>query len=253
MPKNEVKEECWHYCGMDTPMQQCLPPMQGFVQPYSYWILTYMKSLSHGNVLVVDPDKFVRTFLAYALENSRFTVVKSVANSTGALEGFKLGNIQVVVLELHLDNLVDGFGLAHSLRKIDPNVGIVFLTTGQDSRFMNTTESSKPKGSRYLVKKEIENILQLISVIAQTINRPLYENVNLENRFTELTNLQVEIWKGVARGDSSSKIATIHNISEKAVEGTLARIYLILGIKKSRETNPRVMLSEAFSKYQGKI
>jgi len=246
VPKNEVKEECWHYCGMDTPMQ-------GFVQPYSYWILTYMKSLSHGNVLVVDPDKFVRTFLAYALENSRFTVVKSVANSTGALEGFKLGNIQVVVLELHLDNLVDGYGLAHSLRKIDPNVGIVFLTTGQDSRFMNTTESSKPKGSRYLVKKEIENILQLISVIAQTINRPLYENVNLENRFTELTNLQVEIWKGVARGDSSSKIATIHNISEKAVEGTLARIYLILGIKKSRETNPRVMLSEAFSKYQGKI
>jgi DNA-binding NarL/FixJ family response regulator len=212
-----------------------------------------MKSLSHGNVLVVDPDKFVRTFLTYALENSRFTVVKSVANSTGALEGFKLGNIQVVVLELHLDNLVDGFGLAHSLRTIDPNVGIVFLTTGQDSRFMNTTESSKPKGSRYLVKKEIENILQLISVIAQTISRPLYENVNLENRFTELTNLQVEIWKGVARGDSSSKIATNHNISEKAVEGTLARIYLILGIKKSRETNPRVMLSEAFSKYQGKI
>jgi DNA-binding NarL/FixJ family response regulator len=212
-----------------------------------------MKSLSHGNVLVVDPDKFVRTFLTYALENSRFTVVKSVANSTGALEGFKLGNIQVVVLELHLDNLVDGFGLAHSLRTIDPNVGIVFLTTGQDSRFMNTTESSKPKGSRYLVKKEIENILQLISVIAQTINRPLYENVNLENKFIELTNLQVEIWKGVARGDSSLKIATNHNISEKAVEGTLARIYLILGIKKSKATNPRVLLSEAFSKYQGKI
>jgi DNA-binding NarL/FixJ family response regulator len=212
-----------------------------------------MHPVSHGNVLVVDPDKFVRTFLAYALENSRFTVVKSVANSTGALEGFKLGNIQVVVLELNLGNLVDGYSLAHSLRKIDPNVGIVFLTTSQDSRFMNAAESSKPKGSRYLVKREIENIPQLISVIAQTINRPLYENVNLENKFIELTNLQVEIWKGVARGDSSSKIATNHNISEKAVEGTLARIYLILGIKKSKATNPRVLLSEAFSKYQGKI
>ena len=212
-----------------------------------------MKPISHGNVLVVDPDKFVRTFLAYALENSRFTVVKSVANSTGALEGFKLGNIQVVVLELNLGNLVDGYSLAHSLRKIDPNVGIVFLTTSQDSRFMSAAESSKPKGSRYLVKREIENIPQLISVIAQTINRPLYENVNLENKFIELTNLQVEIWKGVARGDSSSKIATNHNISEKAVEGTLARIYLILGIKKSKATNPRVLLSEAFSKYQGKI
>ena len=212
-----------------------------------------MQPVSHGNVLVVDPDKFVRTFLAYALEHSQFTLVKSVANSTGALEGFKLGNTQVVILELDLGNLVDGYCLAHSLRKIDPNIGIIFLTTSQDSRFTNTAGSSKPKGSRYLVKKEIENIPQLISVIAQTINRPLYENINLENRFSELTNLQVEIWKEVAHGASSSKIATNHNISEKAVEGTLSRIYLILGIKKSKATNPRVLLSEAFSKYQGKI
>jgi DNA-binding NarL/FixJ family response regulator len=212
-----------------------------------------MHPVSHGNVLVVDPDKFVRTFLAYALEHSRFTLIKSIANSTGALEGFKLGNIQVVILELDLGNLVDGYSLAHSLRKIDPNIGIIFLTTSQDSRFANTAGSSKPKGSRYLVKKEIENIPQLISVIAQTINRPLYENINLENRFSEITNLQVEIWKEVARGDSSSKIATNHDISEKAVEGTLARIYLILGIKKNKATNPRVLLSGAFSKYQGKI
>jgi len=212
-----------------------------------------MQPVSHGNVLVVDPDKFVRTLLAYALELSRFTLVKSVADSTGALAGFKLGNIQIAILELDLGNLVDGYNLAHSLRKIDPNVGLIFLTTCQDSRFTSTAGSSKPKGSRYLVKKEIENIPQLISVIAQTINRPLYENINLENKFIELTNLQVEIWKEVAHGESSSKIATNHNISEKAVEGTLARIYLILGIKKSKETNPRVLLSEAFSKYQGKI
>jgi DNA-binding NarL/FixJ family response regulator len=212
-----------------------------------------MQPVSHGNVLVVDPDKFVRTLLAYALGLSRFTLVKSVVNSTGALEGFKLGNIQVAILELDLGNLVDGYNLAHSLRKIDPNVGIVFLTTSQDSRFTNTAGSHKPKGSRYLVKKEIENIPQLISVIAQTINRPLYENVNLEDKFIELTDLQVEIWKEVAHGESSSKIAISHNISEKAVEGTLARIYLILGIKKNKATNPRVLLSEAFSKYQGKI
>ena len=118
---------------------------------------------------------------------------------------------------------------------------------------MNAAGSHKPKGARYLVKKEIENIPQLISVIAQTMHRPFYENVNLENMFSELTNLQVEIWKEVARGDSSSKIATHHNISEKAVEGTLARIYIILGIKKNKSTNPRVLLSEAFSRYQGKI
>ena len=212
-----------------------------------------MKSVSHGNVLIVDPDKFVRTFLADVLEHSRFKVFNSAVNATEALYRFKIGSIQVAILELDLGDSVDGYSLAHSLRAIDPNVGIVFLTTSQDSRFMNTAGSSKPKGSRYLVKKEIENIPQLISVIAQTIHRPFYENVNLENMFSELTNLQIEIWKEVARGDSSSKIAAHHDISEKAVEGTLARIYLILGIKKSKSTNPRVLLSNAFRRHQGKI
>lgn len=212
-----------------------------------------MKSALHGKVLIVDPDKFVRTFLADALEHSRFAIVKSVENSSAALNGFQIGLVHVAILELDLGDSVDGYNLAHSLRTVDPNVGIVFLTTSQDSRFMNAAGSSKPKGSRYLVKKEIDNIPQLVSVIAQTIHRPFYENVNLENVFAELTNLQVEIWKEVAHGDSSSKIATHHNISEKAVEGTLARIYLILGIKKSKSSNPRVLLCEAFNRYQGKI
>ena len=212
-----------------------------------------MSTVSRGSILLADPDSFVRTFLTEVLEYSRFRIFNSAANSTQALDGFKVGCAQAAIIELELGDLVDGYNLAHSLRNIDPNIGIVFLTTSQDSRFMTTAGSIKPKGSRYLVKKEIENIPQLISIIAQTIHRPFYENVNLENRFSELTNLQVEIWKAVTDGDSSSKIATDNNISEKAVEGTLARIYLILGIKKSQDINPRVLLSKAFSKYQGKI
>ena len=211
-----------------------------------------MSMVSRGSVLITDPDQFVRNLLTEVLEYSRFKIFNSAANSTQALDGFKVGCAQAAIIELDLGDLVDGYNLAHSLRNIDPNIGIVFLTTSQDSRFMTTAGSIKPKGSRYLVKREIENIPQLISVLAQTIHRPFYENVNLENRFSELTNLQVEIWRAVGDGDSSSKIATDNNISEKAVEGTLARIYLILGIKKSQDTNPRVLLSKAFRKYQGK-
>ena len=211
-----------------------------------------MSMVSRGSVLIADPDQFVRNLLTEVLEYSRFKIFNSAANSTQALDCFKVGCAQAAIIELELGDLVDGYNLAHSLRNIDPNIGIVFLTTSQDSRFMTTAGSIKPKGSRYLVKREIENIPQLISVLAQTIHRPFYENVNLENRFSELTNLQVEIWKAVGDGDSSSKIATDNNISEKAVEGTLARIYLILGIKKSQDTNPRVLLSKAFSKHQGK-
>jgi len=212
-----------------------------------------MKSVSRGSVLLVDPDRFLRTFLVDALEHSGFKIFNSVNNSSEALSGFELGKVQVVLLELDLGDSVDGYNLAHSLRAIDPNIGIVFLTTSQDSRFMTSAGSIRPKGSRYLVKAEIDSVPQIISVVAQTMHKPFYENVNLENSYVQLTNLQVEIWKEVASGDSSSKIALLHNISEKAVEGTLARIYLILGIKKNKQNNPRVLLSDAFSQFQGKI
>ena len=211
-----------------------------------------MNQASQNNILIVNPDKFVRTFLVDALEHARFKIFNSVANSSGAVDGLKIGNIQAAILELDLGDSVDGYNLAHTLRTIEPNLGIIFLTDAQDSRFMVAAGSEKPTGSRYLVKKELENVSQLISVIGQTIYRPFYENVNLENKFSEFTDLQVEIWKEVAHGNSSGSIAKNHNISEKAVEGTLSRIYQHLGIHKSELTNVRIQLSEEFRKYQGK-
>jgi len=212
-----------------------------------------MKPVSRGKVVIVDPDKFVRTFLSNSLLAYGFEVTRSVSGSREALKGFVEGGADVVLLELSLDDNVDGYSLAHSLRSINPRVGIVFLTRTHDHRFMTKQDSIKPKGARYLVKSEIENVAELISVILQTLHRPYNENVNQENMFTEFTSLQVEIWKEAALGDSSRKMALTHNISEKAVEGILSRIYHKLSIKKDKSSNPRVLLSSAFKEYKGTI
>jgi len=212
-----------------------------------------MKPASRGKVVIVDPDKFVRTFLSNALVASGFEITRSVSSSHEALKGFLKGTADLVLLELSLEDSVDGYSLAHSMRMIDPRVGLVFLTRTHDHRFMTKQDSIKPKGARYLVKSEIENVSEIISVILQTIHRPFNENVNQESTFIEFTNLQIEIWKEAATGDSSSKMALTHNISEKAVEGTLSRIYFTLGIKKDKSSNPRVLLSRAFKKYKGTI
>ena len=212
-----------------------------------------MKPVSHGRVAIVDPDKFVRTFLSNALLASGYEVTRSVSTSRESLNGFLKGEADVVLLELSLGDSVDGYGLANSMRMIDSKVGIVFLTRTHDHRFMTAEDSIKPKGARYLVKSEIENISEVTSVILQTIYRPFNENVNQENMFTEFTNLQVKIWGEAAEGASSSQMAIAHNISEKAVEGILSRIYTTLGIKKHKSSNPRVLLSSAFKKHKGAI
>ncbi len=205
-----------------------------------------------GHVLIVDDDKFVRTSLHSALSNSGFDISGTVSSAKEALAISSSTLVDVALLDLDLGIGPTGFDLALALRKMTPQMGIVFLTSFQDPRFASISGVTAPRGSRYLVKSEIENISQVISTILQTKHRPFNENVNHINKFEKLTDLQIEVWREVSEGLSSSEIAARRNISEKAVEAILARIYTFLEIKKEKSNNPRILLANSFKKFSGK-
>ena len=211
-----------------------------------------MRSVKLGKILIVDDDKFIRTSLDNTLANSGFDISGSVSTAKDALAINALDPADVALLDLDLGIGPTGFDIAQALRRTSPQIGIVFLTSYQDPRFASIHGVSAPKGSRYLVKSEIENIAQIISTILQTKHRPFNENVNHINKFDKLTDLQIEVWREVSEGLSSSEIAARRDISEKAVEAILARIYNFLGIKKEKTNNPRILLANAFKKYSGK-
>ena len=208
-----------------------------------------MRSVKLGKILIVDDDKFIRTSLDSTLANSGFDISGSVSTAKDALAINALDPADVALLDLDLGIGPTGFDIAQALRRTSPQIGIVFLTSYQDPRFASIHGVSAPKGSRYLVKSEIENIAQ---TILQTKHRPFNENVNHINKFDKLTDLQIEVWREVSEGLSSSEIAARRDISEKAVEAILARIYNFLGIKKEKTNNPRILLANAFKKYSGK-
>jgi DNA-binding NarL/FixJ family response regulator len=212
-----------------------------------------MRSVKLGSVLIVDDDKFVRTALDSALSNSGFEIAGSVSTAKEALAANGAHSAEVALLDLDLGIGPTGFDLANALRKSAPQIGIIFLTSYQDPRFAATSGISAPKGSRYLVKSEIDNVAQIISTILQTKHRPFNENVNHINKFEKLTDLQIDVWREVSEGLSSSEIAARRNISEKAVEAILARIYNFLEIKREKSTNPRILLANSFKKFSGKI
>ena len=211
-----------------------------------------MTSKNLGHVLIVDDDKFVRTSLHSALSNSGFDISGAVSSAKEALAISSSTPVDVALLDLDLGIGPTGFDLALALRKMTPQMGIVFLTSFQDPRFASISGVTAPRGSRYLVKSEIENISQVISTILQTKHRPFNENVNHINKFEKLTDLQIEVWREVSEGLSSSEIAARRNISEKAVEAILARIYTFLEIKKEKSNNPRILLANSFKKFSGK-
>lgn len=210
-----------------------------------------MSAVKLARVLVVDDDPFIRTALEGALSSSGFEVV-ATSNAREALSILNGTGIEIALLDLDLGIGPTGIDLAYALRKLNEKIGIIFLTTYLDPRFADVRNKSLPQGSRYLVKSEIENIANVISVILQTKHRPYNHNVNHINKFSGLTDLQIEIWKSVTEGISSAEIAEQRGISEKAVEATLARIYQFLGIRKEKSNNPRILLVNAFKAMSGK-
>jgi DNA-binding NarL/FixJ family response regulator len=206
-----------------------------------------MNSVKLARVMIVDDDPFIRSTLESALRSSGFETY-SFASVRESIASFEKLHPEIALLDLDLGIGPTGIDLAHTLRKFDSKIGIIFLTTYLDPRFADVRNKSLPQGSRYLVKSEVENVAQIISVILQTKHRPYNQNVNHMNKYSELTDLQIEIWKY-----SSAEIADQRGISEKAVEATIARIYLYLGIKKEKKNNPRILLVKAFNAMSGKI
>jgi DNA-binding NarL/FixJ family response regulator len=205
-----------------------------------------------GSVLIADDDHFIRKALEGALKSSGFEVTTVASTVSEALAGYQLKTAEIALLDLDLGLGPTGIDLAHALRKINPKIGIIFLTTFFDPRFVDSGDRTIPQGSRYLVKSEIENLAQVISVVLQTKHKPFNQNINHMNKYENLTDLQIDIWRSVAQGLSSSEIAEQRGISEKAVEATLARIYQFLEIKKDKVHNPRVLLVNAFARMSGK-
>ena len=211
-----------------------------------------VKAVKLGTVLVVDDDRFIRTSLDNTLQFSGFEISGSVGTAIEALAVQGKVACDVALLDVDLGIGPTGFDLAQKLRSISPQIGIVFLTTYQDPRFAAISGAHAPKGSRYLVKSEIENFSEVISAILQAKHRPFSESLSHINRFSELTDLQIEVWREVSKGISSAEIASRRGISEKSVEATLARIYKVLDIKKDKTNNPRILLANSFKKFSGK-
>ncbi len=211
-----------------------------------------MKSSILAKVLVVDDDSFIRASLEGMLKNSGFEVVAS-SNVRDALIAYRAEPVDIALIDVDLGLGPSGIDLANALRRHDSRIGIIFLTTFLDPRFADSRNLGLPKGSRYLVKSEVENLAQVISIILQTKHKPFNNNVNQMNRYEELTDIQIEVWRSVAQGLSTAQIASQRGVSEKAIEAILARIYQFLDIRKDGTHNPRILLVNAFNKISGKL
>jgi DNA-binding NarL/FixJ family response regulator len=205
-----------------------------------------------ARVILIEDDLFTRSTLSALLGHRGFEVVGQTESVEEALMLQELYSPEVALVDLDLGPGPNGIDVAIALRRVNPNIGIVMLTTFIDPRFTGTNNLPLPKGTRFLTKGELNDVSILVTSILQVMRNPLSHSKQLKRSGSLLTEGQIEILRLVSEGHTTASIAITRGVSEKSIEATLARIHSSLGLIKTKQLNPRVQLTRAFLSLTGK-
>ncbi|HEV8023314.1 MAG TPA: response regulator transcription factor [Candidatus Nanopelagicales bacterium] len=201
-------------------------------------------------VLLVEDNDFTRSTVAASLRQEECQVVASASTAKEAVTAASEHDIDCAVIDLHLGPGPTGIDVAHSLRKADPDLGIVLLTSYADPRLLSGGNRPLPPESVYAVKNDVRSTGQLREKIDMAIgeaDRPPAQSVG----YVPLTDTQMEMLRMVADGLTNVEIAKRRSVTERAVETALARIMRKLEIEAESGENSRVLLIQTYHQLIG--
>jgi DNA-binding NarL/FixJ family response regulator len=204
-------------------------------------------------VLVVENDPFTLTSLVNALEYRRMAVVGQAVSAREALELQPECDASVALLDLDLGVGPTGIDLAHALRIRQPEIGIVILSTYRDPRLVGPNVVAPPKGTVYLSKQDIHDFGRIVESLELAAQEPHALRLNAGAVLPDLTSIQIEVLRGIAEGMSTQAIADKREVSIKAVEQTITRLYDVFDVQRDGAHNQRVRLARAYLQLVGKV
>jgi DNA-binding NarL/FixJ family response regulator len=205
-----------------------------------------------ATVMMIDDDLFVRTTLQAGLAHYGIQVSDSFESASAAIKVISKSNADVAIVDLDLGPGPSGIDVCHTLRTHKPNLGLILLTSYQDPRIFDPTSLSLPKGCRFISKSELTDFNLLVQTVLSARMKPFHSKAEGSSDSSTLTTTQLEVLKLVAQGLSTDEIATIREVSPKAIEGSIAKIYKAAGFKKSKSMNQRVQLARFYFHLSGK-
>ncbi len=206
-----------------------------------------------ARVLVVDDDPFTLTTLSAALQYLRIDVVGQAATARDALATQPTIDAQVALLDLDLGPGPNGIDLAHALRIVQPQLGLIILSTYRDPRLVAPGIGLPPTGTGYLAKGDVTDVHLLREQITSVVRDPRKDRRWSNDALPELSHLQLDVLRSLATGMSTQAIATERGVSVKAVEQTITRLYDAFDMPRDPEHNQRVRLARAYLELSGKL
>ena len=202
-------------------------------------------------VIVVEDDDFTRTLISSLVTSLGYEVCAQVASVTEAMSLAQEHKPQLAVLDLDLGEGPTGVHLAHGLRKLNPNIAIVMLSSYGDPSWMGQRRRP-PAGTRYVVKGAMSDTAVLADAISHALDSPL-DAQEVELTRPPLSEGQWEILRLVAAGFTNVEIARRRSLTEDAVKKAVTRLVRQLDIQPGEEGNARVLLARAYTQMTGTV
>ena len=136
------------------------------------------------NVLIVEDESLVAMELEQAIESMGHNVVEYATNVTMAKKFFEQFDIDLILMDINLNDSLNGIELYKSLELQTP---IIYLTAYTDEKTMSEAIATNPLG--YLIKPHTEDELKAIIKLAE------YKIQNLEIESQNVEKL-MEVGKG---------------------------------------------------------
>lgn len=201
--------------------------------------------------LVVEDDSFTRLSLVAALEQSGIEVVLQTGSAGEAVEATKELIVSVGILDLHLGSGPTGIDVAHALRRKNPSIGIVFLTSFSDPRLLNPSLPPLPGGSQYITKQSVTEVDVLLKAIMDSVTIKREVKPEHNHAFGNLSDIQIETLRLVAQGLTNAEIAKRRFVKPKSVELTINRVAKALGVTADSTQNQRVHIAKVYFRAVG--
>lgn len=212
-------------------------------------------------IVLIDDNRYESLLTACTLEKIGIEVIESVNDWSHVEKTLKENAPDALVLSLD-SRAVHAVVISEKARQINPNLGLVFLTSTPDLRLVGISEKELPHGVQVILKSSVTDLHVLLDGIHRSLddlkNRNKVRWVNGDT-FTDesafasslhaLTAVQIETLRLVALGSSNAEIARIRLVTEKAVEHTITRILQSLSISGNPRHNARVLLSREYYRW----
>jgi DNA-binding NarL/FixJ family response regulator len=196
-----------------------------------------------SRVLLADDHRLLREAFARLLE-SECEVVGAVADGRAVLTEAPALHPDIVVLDIAMP-LLNGLDAARQLRKLLPEVRVIFLTVNEDPEV--AAEAFRVGAAGFLLKNSaaselllaIREVAQGRSYVTPLATRGLVDNLlhasDAAPRSVELSARQREVLQLLAEGNTMKEIARVLKITPRTVAFHKYSMMELLGAKSTAE------------------